>query len=111
MSEPLDALLREAELQEEARKIRLANREQYRAQVSRWRREKDADFNRITGPLTQPRNQYVDVEGAASLSFTDKRTINQAMFQRELPFEQPVLRKRYILKSELRAWMERTGRD
>lgn len=106
MSELLDALLREEELKEEARKIRLANRERYLAQVKRWRQEKDADFSRITGPLTQPRKEYVDVATAAQLAWTEKRTINQAMFRKELPFEQPELRKRYILRTEFRAWLD-----
>jgi len=79
--------------------------------VQSWRSESRERWNRITGPLTHPRPQYVDALGASGLTLCDPKEINRAMWDGKLPFEQPAPKRKYILKSDLRAWMEATGRD
>jgi hypothetical protein len=95
--------------EEELLRLRKQQAHQARTRWLRMMREGRMRFQALTGPLTQPRSQYYDVLTAADLAGVEKRRLNQVICRGQLPFEQPAPRKKYILKSVFREWMEEQG--
>jgi hypothetical protein len=107
--EETDDLSREEQALRQLRNQRL--RRQRQRQMLAWVKEEKTRWETLTGPLKRPRKEYVDALGATGLALCEVREINRAMKDGKLAFEQPAPLRKYILKSELRAWMEATGRD